>query len=81
MQLKTLRQNSMTVTNFDAKFNQLTMQVDLYPMEEILYYLGSIQKRSVSSLSNPLYIIDIGSLNLAALHQDKIETHNNARMW
>src|ERR1035438_9537491 len=34
-QLKTLRQNSMMVTDFNAKFNQLTMQVDLCPMEEI----------------------------------------------
>ena len=41
-QLKTLRQNSMTVTDFNAKFNQLTMQVDLHPMEEILYYLDGL---------------------------------------
>ena len=41
-QLKTLRQNSMTVTDFNAKFNQLTMQVDLHPMGEILYYLDGL---------------------------------------
>ena len=32
MQLKTLRQNSMTVTDFNAKFNKLTMQVNLRPI-------------------------------------------------
>ena len=34
-QLKTLRQNSMTVTDFNAKFNQLTMPVDLHPMDKV----------------------------------------------
>ena len=41
-QLKTLRQNSMTVTDFNAKFNQLMMQVDLHPMEEISDYLDGL---------------------------------------
>src|ERR1035438_3163318 len=73
-QLKTLRQNSMTVTDFNAKFNQLMMQVDLCPMEEISYYLDSLQKEICKAVeANLLNIIDIESLKLAALRQDRIE--------
>ena len=73
-QLKTLRQNSMMVTDFNAKFNQLMMQVNLGPMEEISYYLDSLQKDICKAVeANPLNIIDIESLKLAALHQDRIE--------
>ena len=64
----------MTVTDFNAKFNQLRMQVDLHPMEEISYYLNSLQKEICKAVeANPLNIIDIESLKLAALHQDRIE--------
>ena len=64
----------MTVTDFNAKFNQLTMQVDLHPMEEISYYLDGLRKEICKAVeANPLNIIDIESLKLAALCQDRIE--------
>ena len=44
-QLKDLQQNNMSVSDFNAKFDQLTMQVDdLHPMEEISYYLEGLCK-------------------------------------
>src|ERR1700678_2130427 len=73
-QLKDLQQNSMSVSDYNAKFNQLTMQVDLHPMEEVSYYLDGLRKEIQKAIeSNPMNIGNIKALKLAALHQDRIE--------
>ena len=64
----------MSVLDYNAKFNQLTMQVDLQPMEEVLYYLDGLRKEIRKAIeANPLNIGDIKALKLAALRQDRIE--------
>ena len=65
----------MSVSDFNAKFNQLMMQVDdLCPMEEILYYLEGLCKEICKAVkTNLMNIRDIDSLKLAALCQDRVE--------
>ena len=74
-QLRDLQQNNMSVSDFNAKFDQLMMQVDdLSPMEEILYYIEGLHKEICKAVEmNPMNIRDIDSLKLAALHQDRVE--------
>ena len=64
----------MSVSNYNARFNQLMMQVDLHPMEEVSYYLDGLRKEIHKAIeSNPMNIGDIKALKLAALCQDRIE--------
>src|ERR1035438_8031853 len=73
-QLKALQQNSTSVSDYNARFNQLMMQVDLHPMEEVSYYLAGLRKDIGKAIeSNPMNISDIKALKLAALCQDRIE--------
>jgi hypothetical protein len=74
-QLKTLNQAYMSITEYNAKFTQLTIQIPkLRSVEEIHYYLERLQKdvrRAVES--NRDNLVHITTLKIAALPQDRID--------